>query len=182
MDIFKLLSRSQKIKDFVKKYYNVSSCVLLVSEDSEILYYVSKLFAMAHNCSSDYPCLECPECQKIINNSSIEFYSYPKAKDKISVEDINEVVDSLSKKPLENDTKIYKKNRIDEATEESENKLLKSMEEFPSYAKLIFTATNIHSILRTILSRVEVLCSALRIVVSRARCINAYLNALFVFF
>ena len=45
---------------------------------------------------------------------------------------------------------------VSKKPEESENKLLKSMEEFPTYVKLIFTSSNTHGVLRTILSRVEV--------------------------
>ena len=154
MDKYELLMQSKKIRDFVNRYYNVSSCIMLLSEDEDILPYVATLFAMRHVC--DGPCLKCEKCKKILGGTSIDFYQYPKYKNNICTDDINEFVDSISKKPLENDKKIYIFNKIENATEESENKLLKSMEEFPTYVKLIFTSSNTHGVLRTILSRVEV--------------------------
>ena len=68
MDKYELLMQSKKIRDFVNRYYNVSSCIMLLSEDEDILSYVATLFAMRHVCD-DGPCLQCEKCKKIISGT-----------------------------------------------------------------------------------------------------------------
>ena len=154
MDNLKLISQSETLNTFVKNKTKNLSCGLLISKDETLLNVLPKYISMALICKKEKPCFVCSECQKISSNNAIEVFSYPKFKDDISVKDIEDFVNSLIKKPIDFDKKIYIFNRIDRASREAQNKLLKSMEEFPSYAILIFTATNIRQVLPTILSRV----------------------------
>lgn len=150
----KLINQSDTLKNFVKNKTKTNSCGLIVSKDERLLKAISVYTAMAMACKKENPCFECFNCQKIITNNAIEVFSYPKFKDDISVKDVEEFVNSLIKRPMDFDKKIYIFNRIDRASIEAQNKLLKSMEEFPLYARLIFTATNTRQVLPTILSRV----------------------------
>lgn len=153
MEDLKLIDLSFTLREFVKKTKNTFSCGLLISEDEILLTQIAQYYAMAIECEKEYPCFECPTCKKIISKNAIEVFTYPKYKNEISVKDIEEVVDEIIKKPLDFKTKIFIFNRIDNSSEEAQNKLLKSMEEFPSYVKMIFTATNTGKVLPTILSR-----------------------------
>lgn len=157
MDKKDLISKSETLKKFIKDNKKIFSCGLITCEDDQMLKELTTYFAMAIMCKESFPCQQCSNCQKIKTNNAIEVFSYPKFKKEISVEDIEEVISSIIKRPLDFDKKIYIFNRIDNASISAQNKLLKCMEEFPDYCIMIFTAINSKQVLPTILSRVTLL-------------------------
>lgn len=76
---------------------------------------------------------------------------------KISVENINDVVANLYVRPYSADKKVYIFYNADNMNEQSQNKLLKSLEEPPKDVIFLFSCKSTKTILQTILSRMSVI-------------------------
>lgn len=75
-------------------------------------------------------CLNCSECRKAIHNNHPDVYHVFPTKDKIKVDDIEQMLDTVSIKPLSGH-KIYFIHRADQMNAQAQNKLLKTLEEPP---------------------------------------------------
>lgn len=153
-----LYKKLHTLTDFLFKMHKTqkSHAYLLISEDTDTLKAASVLFAMHFVCESKSACFKCSACQKVINNTSIDLYTYPK-KQSIVVEDVKEIVESVQKKPFDFDKKLYLLNDITTATTAAQNKLLKTLEEPPQDVVFILTASSQSAVLPTIASRAKIL-------------------------
>ncbi len=103
----------------------------------------------------DKPCLECPQCSKVLKNIHPDYIEYTaeNRKDAFHIKKIREIRDDAYISPNEADYKIYVLGNAQSMTVEAQNALLKVLEEPPSYVIFILTITNKAAMLETVLSR-----------------------------
>ena len=133
-----------------------SHAYLFTSQDETTLEAAAKLFVLSFECEKkgETPCFSCANCTKILNNTALDVFVYPK-KNSIVVEDIKEIVETSQIRPMEFSKKFYILNNFSLATISAQNKLLKTLEEPPQDVIFILTANSEKSVLATIASRVK---------------------------
>lgn len=102
---------------------------------------------------------ECLSCKKVMskNHSDVIYIEKEEKKKYIGIDIIrNEVNKTVQLPPFESDKKIYIIDRGEKLTVESQNALLKTIEEPPEYIIFIFITNNIDVLLPTVLSRAVV--------------------------
>ena len=101
------------------------------------------------------PCLECAQCKKVLKEIHPDLYEYtaPDRTAGFHVDKVREVIDDAGVKPNEADYKVYILGNAQSMNLNSQNALLKLLEEPPSYAVFILTVTNKSAMLETVLSR-----------------------------
>ena len=152
---YKKLNTLSKFLNKVKTEQK-SHAYLLTSSDEITLEAAAKLFVLSFECESgeDTPCFSCASCTKVLNNTALDVFTYPK-KNSIVVEDVKEIVDTSQVKPMEFSKKFYILNNFALATVAAQNKLLKTLEEPPQDVIFILTANSEKAVLPTIASRVK---------------------------
>ena len=118
-------------------------------------------FAKALQCESEgnKPCGACLSCMQMDtgNHPDVITLQHEKA-DTIGVNDIRTGLnDDIVVKPYRSQKKIYIIDDAQKMTRQAQNALLKTLEEPPSYAVIVMTATSAEALLPTILSRIVVL-------------------------
>ena len=132
----------------------LSHSILLLNKDEKFLSIFAKSICKLLLCQSkDSFCDTCNVCNKIKKNIHPDCKQINTNGEKISVEMIEEITDTVLTRPYEGDIKIYLLNNFDQATESAQNKILKTLEEPPKDTYFILTSTNEFKILQTILSR-----------------------------
>jgi len=150
-----LQSQTHKIINQDKKRDLLSHAYMIECSDRFLLDNYAKLMAQEIFCLGDNcPCFECLSCQKVMHDNMVDLKKYPQEK-KIVVEDINAIIDDAYKMPMDVDKKVYILNNFDEATVQSQNKILKTLEEPPHNVIFILTCSNSNVVLQTVLSRVK---------------------------
>lgn len=125
---------------------------MVVSPDDEIVDELFMLTAASVYCVSHDACLNCAACKKVLHNNHPDiFHLYP-VKDKIKVEDIEGLLDTVSVKSLSG-RKLYFIHRADLMNVQAQNKLLKTLEEPPSDVTIFLGVANEAGMLDTIKSR-----------------------------
>jgi DNA polymerase-3 subunit delta' len=158
LEQFDYLKQLNTLNLFLKNVFlkNKSHAYLLVSEDVFELELAAKLFALQFVCENKHntlPCFSCSACQKVLNNTAVDCFTYPK-KTSIVVEEVKEIIALAQVKPFDFNKKIFVLNNIHEATLSAQNKLLKTLEEPPHDVVFILTAPSEKTVLPTIASRV----------------------------
>lgn len=100
-------------------------------------------------------CNNCRTCRLIDKNVLPDVKAVFKSS--ILVDDINRFVEDTSVKPLEGDKKLYLISDFSGANQNSQNKLLKVLEEPPLGVYFLLACTNEYKVLDTIKSRVKLL-------------------------
>lgn len=156
MDAFSLLKNSEAYKLFLSDKLNgkIFHAILIECDDEFMLNEYVKIFTQTLICKSEGRCGTCRECRLINSNSYCDVEVYPKGK-KLSVSDIDDLVEKSYLKPLENDFKVFVLNNVQDMNIVSQNKLLKTLEEPPKNTYIILGATTVYPLLTTILSRVK---------------------------
>ena len=140
----------------------VSHAYIINGERNAGKEFIAKTFAMALQCENRQdiePCQECHSCKQAqsSNHPDIIFISHEKP-GTIGVEDIRRQINSdVAIKPYSGPRKIYIMNEGEKMTVQTQNALLKTLEEPPEYAVILILTTNVDSLLPTILSRCVVL-------------------------
>lgn len=120
-------------------------------------------FAQAINCpqteNPGQPCLNCRSCRQIdkFNHPDIRIVESVEQEDSLKVEQIRELQVQLALAPYQARYKIALLLRFEEATNQAQNALLKTLEEPPSQVILLLTAESAENLLPTITSRCEIL-------------------------
>lgn len=83
-----------------------------------------------------------------------DVFEYPKDK-KLVVEESKAIIENISKKPMVGNFNIVIISNLELATQQAQNKLLKTIEEGVEGAIFLFNTTNKNKVLQTILSRVQ---------------------------
>lgn len=118
---------------------------------------IAKLFAKAVNCQHPVdgnPCNQCPSCQAINNQSSLDVLEIDAASNN-GVDHIREIREQVQYSPVEGKYKVYIIDEVHMLSSGAFNALLKTLEEPPSYIIFILATTEKHKIPVTILSRCQ---------------------------
>lgn len=118
---------------------------------------VARAFSMTLQCEEkgENPCLKCRSCKQSLskNNPDIKWIEHEKP-GVISVDEVREQINGdISIKPYSNEYKIYIVDDAEKMNVAAQNAILKTIEEPPSYAIIIFLTENKNMLLSTILSR-----------------------------
>lgn len=149
-----LIQHNRQFKELCNSELNCNS-FLFESQDSIFLNNFAYSFAKYLMCegSEVKPCNLCSQCKKVELLSHADVILYPKNKKNILVDDVKNLIEDVSLTPVESDKKIYIFNNFSSANTQSQNKLLKILEEPPKNVYIFLCVTNINKVLPTILSR-----------------------------
>ena len=102
------------------------------------------------------PCGSCPACKKAFSGThpDINIVEKPEKKKQFAKEDIRSLCAQVYITPAEAQIKVYIISEMQDMTVESQNLLLKILEEPPEYASFVLTASSKNVLLPTVRSRV----------------------------
>lgn len=100
------------------------------------------------------PCGKCSDCIKVESHTHPDLFETGKDGNKVSVDDIRKISDEAYLSSNEADCKVFLLHDADKYNAESQNALLKILEEPPSHIKFVLTAASVSPILPTVRSRV----------------------------
>lgn len=103
--------------------------------------------------SDSKPCNTCKSCIELSNNNNPDLIEIGPIQGTIKIEQIREVQAKVLEKPIISSKKVYIIKDADCMTKESQNCLLKTLEEPPSFITIIMTGSNESMFLNTIKSR-----------------------------
>ena len=111
-------------------------------------------YAKAIMCSQNGKCNDkCDSCIKINGNCNPDFMQIEPDGKLIKIDQVRKMQERIVEKPIVSNKKVYLINDADFMTEESQNCLLKTLEECPKYAIIILIVSNESKLLATIKSR-----------------------------
>lgn len=116
---------------------------------------IARLFAKALNCEKNdigMPCCICNHCKEIEKNNFIDLIEIDAAS-RTKVEEIRDILDSISYLPAKGRYKIYLIDEVHMLSKHSFNALLKTLEEPPSHVKFFLATTYLQKLPSTIISR-----------------------------
>lgn len=106
-------------------------------------------------------CGKCSSCAMVEANTHPDLCVVEDLpKKKIGVDDIRDAISEMYVKPVLGDKKVFVINSGDKFNLESQNCILKSLEEPPPYAVILITTPNVNGIIETVKSRCVVLSLA----------------------
>ena len=150
-------------KDVIRHLVNaaandkVSHAYLLTGEKGSGKKLLASIFAAALNCEthSGEPCFKCASCHKALTGNHPDIIRVVHERpDVIRVNEIREqLVNTVDIKPYESRYKVYIIDEAEKMNAQSQNAILKTIEEPPPYAVMLLLANNPDSLLSTILSR-----------------------------
>lgn len=135
----------------------ISHAYILSGEDGMGKMTLANAFAHALICEEGQaiPCMSCHSCQQFLtgNHPDVVYVKHEKS-GSIGVDDVRrQIVNDVLIKPYNGGRKIYIIDEAEKMTVQAQNALLKTIEEPPAYAVLLFLTTNADAFLPTILSR-----------------------------
>ena len=114
----------------------------------------AKYIAKSIICENEEPCEQCLDCLRIENENYTDLIIVDGSEHTIKKGQIEDIQERFSMSALEsNGSKIYIINKIENATTEALNSLLKFLEEPTNDIYAIITTSNINNVLPTIISR-----------------------------
>lgn len=130
---------------------------LYLSPDKTVRTEGAKLICMSMLCENrgldGSPCKECSACKKVSAGSHPDCISVS-GTTKTSVDDVRAMENEAYLAPNEADCKVFLLQDADEYNVQSQNALLKIIEEPPKGVKFVLTASSVNSLLPTVRSRV----------------------------
>lgn len=131
----------------------LSHAYIISSDDDDVVDEFFTLAACAIHCeNSNSACLECPECRKILHGNHSDVFHINVKREKIKVEDVNNMLSSVYIKALSG-RKLYFIHRADLMNAQAQNKLLKTFEEPPANVTVFLGVANESAMLDTVKSR-----------------------------
>lgn len=118
----------------------------------------AKIFSgmlLCENQSGGIRCGQCFACKTFDNNTNPDFHIIDAGEGSIGVDEIRKIQSEVIIKPYYSSRKVYLIIEADKMTVQAQNCLLKTLEEPPSYAVIILTASNYEALMETIRSRVS---------------------------
>lgn len=156
------------MKEYFKEYQNIAystlvnckrnnkfpQAILLNGYKDTPLLEIAKYVAKSIVCENEEPCEECLDCIRIESENYTDLIIVDGANQTIKKGQIEDIQERFSMSALESKgIKIYIINKIENATTEAVNSLLKFLEEPSSDIYAIITTSNINNVLSTIISR-----------------------------
>jgi len=137
------------IKDILNN--NLGHAYIIQGSDNESVNILCEHLILIYVCENDIkPCEKCLQCKRHLVQSHTDVkYIDPK----ISPKDMRAIISKVYLLPNETQNKVYIINNADTMNEDTQNVLLKIIEESPDYVKFLFTCEDNHKILQTIRSR-----------------------------
>lgn len=147
MNYLNLVLNNKQFQQIVMDFENgnASHAYMLCSADSLFIQNIAYSLASRFTHSS---------LDRVKNNIHPDVFIYG-ANGKIDVNQTNEIISDLNVSPYEADKKVYCLLNIENMNEQSQNKILKSLEEPPKNVVFILTCSNSKNVLSTVLSRVK---------------------------
>ncbi|KXG74163.1 DNA polymerase III subunit delta' [Thermotalea metallivorans] len=102
-------------------------------------------------------CHICPSCIKFQRNNHPDIRVIEPEGNSIKNKQIEDFQQDILIKPYESNKKVYIVKDAHDMTVSAQNRILKTLEEPPAYAVIVFTTTNANSLLPTIRSRCQIL-------------------------
>ena len=130
-----------------------SHAYLFYSADRVLNNEVATNFASTLFCESGTGCLICNACKQFLSLSHPDFIKFEQ--DSIKVDDVSNLIDKLTTKPVSNDKKVVLILNAEVINETAQNKLLKSLEEPNENVVFILTTSKLDKLLPTVLSRLN---------------------------
>jgi len=123
---------------------------------------LAQTFAMALNCHHDdvaqRPCYQCKACKSTISGNNPDLiYAQPDEGGRLKINAVRNVTRMLALKPYSSRYRVAIFDGFDSASPQSQDALLKTLEEPASYAVLILLAESTDRILSTITSRSQII-------------------------
>lgn len=158
MEQLKKVFASKEYQKFAmaEKNGRLSHAYLVFGEDDKSNKMFCKALTLKLVCESGGPCFSCAGCKKIEAGFHPDVLVYPKGKSFL-VADSEDILANASIKPMESRYKIFLINNFDLASVQSQNKLLKTIEEAPKNVVFIINAVNQSAVLQTIKSRTQII-------------------------
>lgn len=146
-------SRAYGIIEREKNAGKLSHAYLIVCQDQALLRTYLKYFASLILSAEDDPRAD----RLILEENYADCGVYPPQGKNASVADVNEIVEKSIVKPLESHLRVFVLSDCQSMNLQSQNKLLKTLEEPPKNVVLLLGATGEASLLATVKSRVKIL-------------------------
>lgn len=160
MDIYNFLRNSKAFNIFKTDIKNntLGHAYIIYSRDSFAAQKMLELYACALLCLSPLkPCMKCRNCIRILNGSHPDCIKYPLKGDKLYVEDIDSLIADINYRPCEGSIKIYCLDKCETMNHQSQNKLLKTLEEPVSFAHIFMGTASLENLLPTVKSRAKII-------------------------
>ncbi len=130
----------------------LSHAYLLLLEDTRNLRFALKTFAKILFDGEEYN----ERITRLIDTESFsDCLFFPQSGKKLTVEDAEKIKEECTLKPLEGDKKVFVLGDFSEANVQTQNKLLKLLEEPPQGVYFLLGATSVYPLLSTVLSRTK---------------------------
>lgn len=137
-----------------KKNNKIPQAILLNGYKDTPLLEIAKYVAKSIICDKEIPCEECLDCLRIETGNYTDLIIIDGSEHSIKKGQIEDIQERFSMSALEEKgIKIYIINKIENATTEAVNSLLKFLEEPTKDIYAIITTSNINNVLSTIISR-----------------------------
>jgi DNA polymerase-3 subunit delta' len=139
------------------KKNQVSHCYLFEGPEGMGKYELALIFAQSLLCSNfhEEPCNQCKNCIKVNSFNHPDLHIVNEEGKGIKREDIDELINSIYKKPYEAEIKVYIIKDAHLMTPQAANTFLKTLEEPPGDAVMILLTVNSNLLLPTIVSRCQ---------------------------
>jgi len=150
----------EEIKQSLIKSINnnqVSHCYIFEGPKGMGKYELALIFAQSLLCKNfnANPCNKCLSCIKINTNNHPDLHIINNDETTIKREEVDELIESVYKKPYESEKKVYIIKNAHEMTIQAANTFLKTLEEPPVDSVIILLTININLLLPTIASRCQ---------------------------
>lgn len=103
------------------------------------------------------PCNECSSCIKFDSGNHPDFRILSPEKGNIKREEVDKLINSIATAPLESKRKVFVIHDFHVLRLDSQNILLKTLEEPPEYINIILVTSHMNKLLPTILSRCQII-------------------------
>lgn len=139
------------------KNNQISHCYIFEGPKGMGKYDLSVVFAQSLLCENftDNPCNHCSSCIKINSGNHPDLHIINNDETTIKREEIDELIESVYKKPYESNKKVYIIKDAHEMTTQASNTFLKTLEEPPGDSVIILLTSNSNLLLPTIVSRCQ---------------------------
>lgn len=150
-----IIQQSNVFKRIISDIQNntLGHCYLLLSGDTNAINDFFDLVACAVYCKNNL-CLHCEDCERIINGNNVDVkHVSPTNGKNIRVDDIEEIISDVYKIAYDGREKLYFIHNAERMNSESQNKLLKILEEPPKNVHFFLASAIDGAILNTVKSR-----------------------------
>lgn len=155
---------NEKAKEQIEYFLTtrrIAHAIIIEGEDGLGKRTLARLIAQAAFCRGDgeKPCCECPQCKKAMQGIHPDIYEYSAsgAPKSFHIDKVRAVIKDAYISPNEADYKFFILGNCHGMNAESQNAILKILEEPPEYVVFILTVKSKSMLLPTVLSRARVI-------------------------